>query len=325
MELMNQARFVVGSRPLELVENAWLQERAEKALEECMLSNYGLDGLKPYMRNSLAGSYQSNQEIVSVIGYCSPVERVLWSTGESVVRDAMKRWRERQNIWEDDILGPWFRNVSVGLAWNDHLYAVHVQFEGDYITFDDLPTIGDDGELSLKGDVKNGARLRKGEDLLIDVYYDAPLGELTVGQLANTNCYTYGETGLLAAALRPPAPSGRHYVSDTLEIEYVVGCVDPYEVGANTRPPEEYLEIPVPSLRLEDGEADWVTARRWLVSNDTFSVSADLSGVIDKRGPGVYTIVVFAVAAHGEYFRVGTYSVFVGIPDAEDDVSVPEG
>ena len=317
MDLINQARLGVGSKPVTLVDDPELQARAEESLEKCISSNYGLDGLKPYMRNSLAGGYQSNQEVVGGIGYCSPVERVLWSTGESVVRDAMKRWRETRNTWEVSILGPWFTNASIGLAWNDHFYALYVQFEGEYITFEELPTIDDDGELSIAGEVSNGARLRRDQDLLIDVYYDPPVQELTVGQLGETDCYVYGETGLLAAALRPPPPPGRSYRSDTLSIEHVVGCTDPYGVAPDTPPPVEFLQIPVPSLRVEEGEADWVTARRWQVSNDTFSVTANLSRIIGERGSGVYTILVWAVASHGERFRVGTYSVFVGMPETE--------
>ena len=52
---------------LELI-NAQLY--AEASLAHCFSSHWGLDGLKPYMRYSLAGGYQRNAENVAGANYC---------------------------------------------------------------------------------------------------------------------------------------------------------------------------------------------------------------------------------------------------------------
>lgn len=313
LELINQARSEAGLMPVALVDRPAPQQQAESALENCLFSNWGLDGLKPYMRMSLAGGYQANGEIVAAYGSCSPSEAIRWAGGESVVLDVMARWRGSRLDWDNNILDPWSTKVSIGLAWNDYFYAVHVHFERDFIEFAVLPSINSDGILSMKGSLRNGVSTPRSDDLLIDVYYDPPPERLTPGQLNSTNCYVYGETGLLVAALRPPPPPDHNYPDDTLSIHYVVGCNDPYDVQRDAPAATEFLMTPSVSLSMNQGEAYWVTASGWNVSDDSFSVTADLGSVIDEYGDGVYTILVWAVSDSGEDVLVGTHSVFVGI------------
>lgn len=314
LELINQARSEADLAPLTLAENPLPQQQAESALENCLFSNWGLDGLKPYMRFSLNGDYQANGEIVAAYGSCSPSETTRWADGDSVVFDVIARWRTSSLDWQNNVLEPWYSKVSVGLAWNDDFYAVHLHFERDYIEFSNLPSINDDGILSLEGALKNGVSLPRSSDLLIDVYYDPPPRSLTRGQLGATNCYVYGNTGFLAAALRPPPPSDYSYPDDTLTIDYVLGCTDPYDVPSDTPAPTGFLETPSVSLSMNQGVADWITARTWNVSDDSFSVIADLGSLIDELGPGVYTVLIWAVADSGDDVLVGTYSIFVDTP-----------
>ena len=314
LDLINQARSEADLNPVALAENPLPQQQAQSALENCLFSNWGLDGLKPYMRISLGGGYQANGEIVAAYGACSPSETTRWADGDSVVFDVIARWRTSGLDWQNNILDPWYSKVSIGMAWNDHFYAVHLHFERDYVEFDTLPSISANGILTVEGGLGNGVSLPRSSDLLIDVYYDPPPQTLTPGQLAATNCYVYGETGFLVAALRPPPPSDHNYPDDTLTIDYVLGCTDPYDVPADSPAPAEFLETPSVSLSMHEGIADWVTARTWSISDDSFSVTADLSSLIDKHGNGIYTILLWAVADTGDDVLVGTYSIFVGIP-----------
>ena len=314
LDLINQARAEADLNPVTLAENPIPQQQAQSALENCLFSNWGLDGLKPYMRMSIDGGYQANGEVVAAYGTCSPSETARWADGDSVVFDVIARWRTSTLDWQNNVLDPWYSAVSIGMAWNDHFYAVHLHFERDYIEFDTLPSINANGILSIEGTLKDGVSLPRSSDLLIDVYYDPPPQSLTPGQLAATNCYVYGETGFLAAALRPPPPSDHSYPDDTLTIDYVLGCTDPYDVPADTPAPTEFLETPSVSLSMHEGVADWITARTWKVSDDSFSVTADLSSLIDEQGNGVYTILLWAVAESGDDVLVGAYSIFVGIP-----------
>ena len=313
LDLINQARSEAGLDPVTLAENPLPQQQADSALENCLFSNWGLDGLKPYMRMSLAGDYQANGEIVAAYGACTPSETTRWADGDSVVLDVIVRWRTSMLDWQNNVLDPWYSRVSVGMAWNDHFYAVHLHFERDYVEFNTLPSISADGILSIDGSLGNGVSSPTSEDLLIDVYYDPPPRSLTPGQLSATNCYVYGETGFLVAALRPPPPPDHNYPDDTLTIDYVLGCTNPYDVPADTPAPTGFLETPSVSLSMHEGVADWVTASSWNVSNKSFSVAADLASVIEKNGNGVYTILIWAVADSGDDVLVGTYSIFVGI------------
>ena len=70
LELINQERDRLALPLLELGTNNAVQLHAESALEHCFSSHWGVDGLKPYMRYSLAGGYQSNGENASGLDYC---------------------------------------------------------------------------------------------------------------------------------------------------------------------------------------------------------------------------------------------------------------
>ena len=65
LQLINEERVRAGVAPVVLGDNIAAQLHAESALENCFSSHWGIDGLKPYMRYSLAGGYQSNAENVS--------------------------------------------------------------------------------------------------------------------------------------------------------------------------------------------------------------------------------------------------------------------
>ncbi|MXY20302.1 MAG: hypothetical protein F4Y49_03085 [Dehalococcoidia bacterium] len=62
LELINAERAKAGVGSVVLGDNIAAQLHAEAALENCFASHWGIDGLKPYMRYSLAGGYQSNGE-----------------------------------------------------------------------------------------------------------------------------------------------------------------------------------------------------------------------------------------------------------------------
>lgn len=70
LALINAERRIAGLAPVVLGDNDAAQLHAEASLENCFASHWGLDGLKPYMRYSLAGGYQSNGENVSGLDYC---------------------------------------------------------------------------------------------------------------------------------------------------------------------------------------------------------------------------------------------------------------
>ena len=64
LELVNRAREDAGVPPVRLGRNIAAQVHAEGALEHCAAGHSDRRGLKPYMRDSLAGGYQPNGENV---------------------------------------------------------------------------------------------------------------------------------------------------------------------------------------------------------------------------------------------------------------------
>ena len=70
LEAINAERARAGRDALVLGDNVAVQLHAEASLEHCFSSHWGIDGLKPYMRYSLAGGYQANGENVHGSDYC---------------------------------------------------------------------------------------------------------------------------------------------------------------------------------------------------------------------------------------------------------------
>ena len=137
LELINSEREKAGLGSVVLGDNAAAQLHAEAALENCFASHWGVDGLKPYMRYSLAGGYQSNGENGLGIDYCVKASDGYAALGsiESEIREAMVLWMgsagHRRNI-----LRKWHKKVNIGIAWNRYNFAAYQHFEGDYVEYD---------------------------------------------------------------------------------------------------------------------------------------------------------------------------------------------
>lgn len=315
LELINAERAKAGVPPVVLGDNIAAQLHAEAALENCFTGHWGVDGLKPYMRYSLAGGYQSNGENASGLNYCiKPWENyrpIASIEGESreVMRGFMNSPGHRRQI-----LDPWHRKVNIGLAWDRHNFRVAQHFEGDYVVYSALPTL-ENGFLSLAGTVKNGISFSDRQDLGIQIYYDPPPYPLTRGQVARTYCVGLG---LQVAALRPPL-TGNWFYSDQQFANTQSQCIDPYQVPADSPAPGSHDEAhrisgaarsqPLAPVAVV---GPWITASHWLAAGADFAVQADLSPVIAQHGPGVYTVAVWQQRIGGGLI-ISEYAIFYGI------------
>ena len=70
LQIINAERKKAGVGTVVLGDNIAAQVHAEAALDNCISSHWGVDGLKPYMRYSLADGYQSNAENGIGLNYC---------------------------------------------------------------------------------------------------------------------------------------------------------------------------------------------------------------------------------------------------------------
>ena len=326
LEVINQERTKAGLQPVTMGDNAAAQLHAEAALEGCFSSHWGVDGLKPYMRYSLAGGYQSSGENVHGSDYCitdaenyRPIADV-----EDEVREAMEGWMNSPGH-RRNILRPKHRMVNIGLAWDRYNFKAVQQFEGDYVEYEQGPTL-ESGTLSMSGRVKNGVQVQDEGDLTIQIDFDPPPRQLTQGQVSRTYC---SRNGLHVASLRRPETGDLVYFRDEVgrRIEGSA-CPDPYDVPIDAPAPgsheeahalwQEAYDASQRPVQDETIVLAMVSASVWTVDGDTFSVSAEIGDLLTGHGSGVYTIILWA-PLNGESTVISRYSIFV------DDLPGPTG
>ena len=331
LELINDERVSAGLNPVVLGDNAAAQLHAEASLENCFSSHWGIDGLKPYMRYSLAGGYQSNGENGSGRSYCIKASDGYRtnSSAEQGIRRAMDGLMDSPGH-RDNILDPWHKKVNIGLAWDRYNFQVVQHFEGDYVEYDQLPNI-ENGVLRISGTVKNGVEFNDDfRDLGAQVYYDPPPHALTMGQVARTYCYDFG---LQVAGLRPTLTGRSFYPTHEFTLTYQP-CPDPYDVPADADEPRSHdaahliwLSAYRDSLARQAQiiTVPWITALEWSVKGESFSITAELSDVLEKHGNGVYSIIVWGTI-DGEDVVISEHSIFHDVtPPGTYDVHDTEG
>ena len=129
----------------------------------------------------------------------------------------------------------------------------------------------------------------------LPINYDPPPHDLTRGQVSRTYCYDSGQP---VAFLRRPLSSGVRYSSDAASV-VTEFCPDPYDISPDAFAPSSptiahthWQDAYSKSQRLGSSRISvpTITASKWRVSRDGFSIEADLSSILDTYGPGVYTV-----------------------------------
>ena len=318
LQLINNERRAAGVPEVVLGTNDAAQLHAEDSLEGCYSSHWGRDGLKPYMRYSLAGGYQSNGENGSGSDYCTKAQDgyAALSGIRTEIRETMAGWMSspghRRNILEKN-----HRKVNIGLAW-DRFNIIAVQhFEGDYVEFTELPAFDGD-RFTLEGMTKNGARFGIGDLVHVQVFFDPPPYPLAGGQLSRTYCYS---NGLPIAYVREPLSGEWFYSEDSLSTHFTT-CPNPYDVPPDAFAPRSHREAhqhweqayrASQSLGELPAVMRAVTASRWRANRGEFKITADFGNVLAKHGPGVYTVVLWG-EVNGDNEVISEYSIFHGIP-----------
>ena len=96
LDMINDERAKAGLEMVQLGDNNAAQLHVESSLQNCFGSHWGIDGLKPYMRYSLAGGYQTNSENFYGTDYCITQDDGIQSLDpiEEVIHDRMAGWFE---------------------------------------------------------------------------------------------------------------------------------------------------------------------------------------------------------------------------------------
>ena len=94
-------------------------------------------------------------------------------------------------------------------------------------------------------------------------------------------------------------------------------CSDPYNVSIDApypnsvRDAHDYREEAAKS-QLVTYSVPYIVATEWIVTEDSFSVSADISEVLGAYGPGVYTVLVYGPVGE-KTTLIMEYPIFYGI------------
>ena len=307
LDLINKERTKHNLTLVKLGNSSAAQSHADDMIENCFLSHWGIDGMKPYMRHSMDGGYQYNAENISGYHYCVGYGYVNETPNEGV-KDAMYGLMASPGH-RDNILDPHHRFVSIGVT-NDNYNTFVVQlFEYDYIEFDRLPKIKH-GVLSF-----SSTPTKQFDEYTVDIYYDQQPYNLTAGQLLKTYCY---ELGKPVISLREQLTGGWYY-DDDLWMADGQGCNDPYDVNPSTPTLSPgMLEVPLmPKYPCTSCvEVSYKDAELWNANGGKFVVSADIGNVLRIHGNGVYTVVIggwdggFGI---NNYVPLAEYSIFYKI------------
>ena len=118
LDLINEDRAENGLDPVVLGTNTAAQQHAEEMLNAGYLAHWNLDGLKPYMRYTLAGGFNYEGENVSGPPYYTDPDTLLHQNVLDLLKNAqeglMNSPGHRRNI-----LDKWHKKVNIGIAFND--------------------------------------------------------------------------------------------------------------------------------------------------------------------------------------------------------------
>ena len=303
LNLINSDRVAHGVSVVSLGDNAAAQAHSEEMLRNGYSSHWGLDGLAPYMRWTIAGGVNYSAENISAPAF---PQTPGVSYNSIVSQQELKRAQEGlmdSPGHRDNILDPWHKKVSLGISCSDFSCAIVQHFQGVYIEFDQAPTLSS-GILHMSGRLTEGFTFKQ-----VVVWYDQPPHALTLGQLDVTECYDSGDTP--AAFVVPPPPPGQRYISSYDPFSWEA-CVSPYTVEPET-PRRQPLSPGAfrpsqPLVGLVD--SPWVTADSWEAAGGRFEIRADLSSALESHGPGVYTVKIWGQKGEDEV-PLTNFSIFV--------------
>lgn len=294
LDLINTDRISNGLEPVKLGGNLAAQLHAEELFRNGFLGHWGLDGLKPYMRYTLAGGTGAEGENVS--GSNEPrLPGVRYA--KTPIRDSLREAQEglmsspghRQNI-----LDPWHQRVNLGIACDDVSCTVAQQFEHNYIQWNRVPSM-EGGLLAFGGRMLGGFAYSS-----TDVWYDPLPKPLQANQIRATYCYSLDTPVVF---IREPAPPGSFYPTNITSFSWS-SCLDPRDVNPTAPPPQVKAALP------KVGLVPWADPDTYKIQGTAFDVVVDMSPYLAQYGDGVYTVVIWGDQAN-ESVALTNYSIFV--------------
>ena len=261
-------------------------------------SHWDVNGFTPHMRYSMSGgTNRVRQNIAGPINLADFTESnksVNWrDLAESVHKGLMESHTGRANI-----LDQWHGKVTIGVSCTQAQCWIVQQFESALLEFRAVPAFSN-GLLEIEGALNPGLVLEG-----LAVWHHPYPRPLSLGQLDATYHYDYGQRPV--ALLRPPLSEGRYYPEKVATYHWAAG-IDPYALDFRL---SRRSAPPLPVEIEQSAAIPWTTAIRWEQSGEDIYVSADLSHVVAKVGPGVYTLQVWGRQGE-ERIALTNYTIFV--------------
>ena len=314
LHLVNTERTRFGLTPLTMGHSPVPQRHAEECADLGLISHWNSHGLKPYMRTSAAGEFQSTSENIHLSqGGTAPRGTAAPSAAEikRAHRGLMDSPPHRATI-----LNPDHRTLSCGIARQGTALIVAQQFDGDYLRMTNAPTLTR-GRLRIEAGLREPARIGRTDLLFLQVHYDPTPRPLSRGQLIRVCAY---DLGTPIAAVRGPAPPGSTWTNYTWTATKA-RMPDPrdFPVGSNLpTSPAERQKLMARAYRQsieakpQSVEVPWIDASQWRVGAAGLTVEADLSNPMTALGAGVYTVTVHTPRTGGkDWLLAGQYSILV--------------
>ena len=305
LELTNIHRLHEGLLPLRLGYSPAPQLHAQHALKGCYNSHWDKWGLRPAHRLALAGHTGFNLENVIGLNDCvndhepyAPLKPI-----QQEIQEAVHLWMNSPGH-RRAILNPAVNTLHIGLAHDSHNIRIVQHFEAQYVSYSHQPHITPDGILHIQGKVQSASLAANGAPTL-RIGYEPPPHRLTRGQLARTYALCIPTT--VATVYQPD----RHN-SSLRHLTHPVStpaCSDPTAADpalpAPTTPDESNQLFHNTKQALARKKPSTSTAARipadiYLVGDHNFRIEVDLSELLERHGPGIYSAILFGKPDHME-------------------------
>ena len=313
LRLVNQAREENGVGPVKPARSPAPQLHAEECARMGVGSHWNQEGLKPYMRASLANECQATAE--NVFSFRTNAGRR--HDTMFLVREGMKGLMNspghRRNILNQD-----HRLLTTGLALHQGTFIGVQQFDGDFLRLAGPPRLTR-GVIDLQITLLPPATAAQPGDLQLAINYDPPPQRLQAGQLLRVNLLP-GSRLLLV-----DRPAHRQLLTEaTAQVTRRI-VREPAEIPADARMPKSIREWEQIAKRAYEEAAlnreeprvvPWNEGQVLVSPASQAQVQADLASLLRRHGAGVYTIEIWA-AAHDrrEKMLAGQHSLFVAEAD----------
>ena len=332
LDLTNAERRKAGVPQVRLGTNPAAQRHAEAALEGCYSAHWDRWGLKPNWRYTLTGGTGADGENVSGSSYCIKAsENYRSNEGRMLLEVA-----ETVTGWMDSpghrrtLLDPAYTILNIGIASDKYNHVMVQHFNSDYVSYTARPSLSTNGILTFGGTVQ-GATLEIGNTLNFAATWHPPSQPLTRGQIAHTYSLCNDQT---VGFIRKPLGSGSFYNESTSIKTIPVKCVDPYDNDPGLKSPDSVDEAHKAwanakaasqnSTAARTEASEWTTASRWNVQAHSFEVSADISVLTNKYGPGIYSLLIWGRPDHmTESTVISQQAIFWGIDPPEGNPYSP--